>query len=277
MLVSLENRRAAHIWVLPLGKSEQAKQITSGETPDDAVAAGPAGRLLVRSRGSDVALMNEDGSQRTIVRPDLRNFNSMSSCADRYLVFNSYEQNKLRLLRTDADGANPLVLSENSNGSECSPDGQWVLYTSEHTLYRLPIQGGTPTEVATSPLGIFGTISPDGKWIAYGFNEAGPVPVPVPKIAVIPSTGGNPVQVFGRPSGTGGLRWSPDQKGVQYLLTRNGATNVWEQPLTGGAPHPVTNFTSGRIFDFSWTRDGKELLLAKGENTSDVVLISNFR
>ena len=73
------------------------------------------------------------------------------------------------------------------------------------------------------------------------------------------------------------LHWSPDQKGLQYLLTRNGATNVWEQPLAGGTPHQVTNFTSGRIFDFSWTRDGKQLLLAKGEDTSDVVLISNFR
>jgi Tol biopolymer transport system component len=261
--------------VLPLGKSEQAKQITSGETPDDGVAPGPAGRLLVRSRGSDVVLMNEDGSQRTIVRPDLRNFISMSSCADRYLVFDSHGQNKIQLVRTDADGANPVTLSENALGSECSPDGQWVLYTSEHKLYRLPIEGGTPTELAASPYGIFATISPDGKSIAYGFNEAGPVPAP--KFAVIPSTGGKPVQVFSRPSGTTKLRWSPDQKGVQYLLTRNGASNVWEQPLTGGAPHPVTNFTSGRIFDFSWTRDGKELLLAKGEDTSDVVLISNFR
>ena len=73
------------------------------------------------------------------------------------------------------------------------------------------------------------------------------------------------------------LSWSPDQKGVQYLLTRNGATNVWEQQLTAGAPRRVTNFASGRIFDFAWTRDGQELLLAKGENSSDVVLISNFR
>jgi hypothetical protein len=64
---------------------------------------------------------------------------------------------------------------------------------------------------------------------------------------------------------------------LQYLLTKNGATNVWEQPLVGGAPKQITNFTTGQIFDFSWTRDGKQLLLAKGEMTSDVVLISNFR
>jgi len=85
------------------------------------------------------------------------------------------------------------------------------------------------------------------------------------------------VNVFVRPIGGQKLHWSPDQKSVQYLLTRHGATNVWGQPLTGGPPRPVTDFTSGHIFDFAWSRDGKQLLLAKGEETSDVLLISNFR
>jgi Tol biopolymer transport system component len=118
-------------------------------------------------------------------------------------------------------------------------------------------------------------ISPDGKWIANGYQEG--EPVALPKIAVIPATGGAPLHVFTMPSGTDIFCWSPDQKGVQFLLTRNGATNVWEQPLTRGAPRQVTNFISGLIFDFSWSRDGKQLYLAKGDLSSDVVLISNFR
>jgi Tol biopolymer transport system component len=101
--------------------------------------------------------------------------------------------------------------------------------------------------------------------------------VPVLKLAVIPAAGGAPVNVFVRPIGTDKLHWSPDQKSIQYLLTRKGATNVWEQPLAGGPPRPVTDFISGHIFDFAWSRDGKQLLLAKGEQTSDVLLISNFR
>ena len=276
MLVALENRQSSHIWILPQGQTTQAKQITSGETPDNGVAPGPGGKLLVRSRGSDkLLLMNADGSQRTPLRPNLHNVFSMSNCGDRYLVFNSYEEDKLRLWRTDADGSNPVKLSEEALTSDCSPDGKWVLYSSGTKLYRLPIEGGTPTEVASSPFGIGGVISPDGQWIAYGYEEGSPVQLP--KLAVIPAGGGAPLHVFGRPSGTEGLRWSPNQKGVQYLLTKNRATNVWEQPLAGGAPRPITNFTMGSIFGFSWTRDGKQLLLAKGENTSDVVLISNFR
>jgi hypothetical protein len=60
------------------------------------------------------------------------------------------------------------------------------------------------------------------------------------------------------------------------MVTKMGATKVWEQRLAGGEPRPVTNFSSGQIFDFSWTQDGKQLMLAKGERTSDAVLISNF-
>src|SRR5215469_1087304 len=67
------------------------------------------------------------------------------------------------------------------------------------------------------------------------------------------------------------LQWSPDDNGVQYLSTSGGATNVLEFLFTGGAAHRVINFTSGTIFDFPWTRDGKTLL-AKGDVTSDVAM-----
>jgi serine/threonine protein kinase/Tol biopolymer transport system component len=275
MLVALEGNESAHIWIAPGGKAAQAKQITTGETPDDGVAPGPAGKLLVRSRGSDLQLMNADGSQRSLVRPNLRNYISMSSCGDRYLVFDSYEQNKLRLLRTDVDGGNTVILSEDVFNSECSPDGTWVLFNSAHKLYRVPIEGGTPVELFASESGTSGVVSPDGKWIACSYQEQSPVPTS--KIALLSAAGGAPVNTFVRPIGASKLRWSPDQKSIQYLLTRRGATNVWEQPLAGGPPRPVTDFTSGHIFDFAWTRDGKQLLLAKGEETSDVLLVSDFR
>src|SRR5271165_2686497 len=274
MLVALERRVNSHIWVLPQGQTAQAKEITTGETPDEGVAPGPSGKIMVRSRGSDLVLMNGDGSQRTVLNPDVRNYLNMSACGDRYLVFDSLEENKLRLLHTDADGSKSERLSEDVGNSECSPDGKWVLFDVDKRLYRVPIEGGAPKEIFNSPMGVSGGISSDGKWVAIEYQEAGPVPTT--KLAIIPADGGAPVQVFTRPSGANGIVWSPDQKSLQFRLTRKGATNIWEQPIAGGAPRQVTNFTSGRIFDFAWTRDGKQLLLAKGEVTSDVVLISNF-
>jgi eukaryotic-like serine/threonine-protein kinase len=280
MLATLDNRQISNIWIVPGGKSALATQINSGDAPDTEVAPGPGGKLLVRSRGSDLVVMNADGSHRTKLMPQARNYRSMSSCGDHYVVFDSYNGTKTELWRTEADGSNPTSLVEgNLGGPDCSPDGKWLLYEaitpSSTKLYRLPVEGGRPTEIASAPGGGGGVISSDGKLVAYSFQEGSPIPQP--KVAVIPVDGGSPLHVFVPPSGYGELRWSPDGKGLQYLLTRNGATNVWEQPLAGGEPRQVTNFTSGLIFGFSWSRDGQQLLLAKGNRTSDVVLISNFR
>jgi Tol biopolymer transport system component len=181
------------------------------------------------------------------------------------------------LLRMDLDGSNSKSLSDDALFSDCSPDGKWVVFSSnDHKMMRVPIEGGVSVELFTDRLGsVTPAISPDGKWIAFAYSEL--ADVPTPKIGLISAEGGPMVKNFGYPIGAGRVHWSPDQKGLQYLLTRSGASNIWEQPLAGGAPHPVTDFTSGHIFDYAWTRDGKQLLLARGEQSSDVVMISNFR
>lgn len=279
VLATLDYKQISNIWSLGGGNTELATQTASGNAQDTAVAPGPGGKLLVRSRGSDLILMNADGTQRTTLIPQARNQIAMSSCGDRYIVFDSYDGSKIELLRTDADGSNPTKLVDNILSSNCSPDGTWLVYggytPSGAKLYRLPVQGGKATEVASMPGGGGGTISPDGKLVAYNFQEG--TPVPQPKLAIVRAEGGSPLKVFVTPSGSREMRWSPDGRGLQYLLTRHGATNVWEQPLAGGEPRQITKFTSGLIFGFAWSRDGKQLFLAKGNQTSDVVLISNFK
>jgi Tol biopolymer transport system component len=161
----------------------------------------------------------------------------------------------------------------------CSPDGRFVFYVDGHQpqkIWRMSIEGGSPVAIApgmgdgiTGRLGV----SPNGRLLAYPFDEY----PPTWKIAVIPVGGGAPIKTFKVPGGIRGMRWSPNGAGLQYLLTQNGATNVWEQPLAGGEPTQLTRYASGVIFGFNWSRDEKELLLARGDIVSDVVLLSQFR
>ena len=276
MLAAVESRVVSHIWVLPQGDTERAKQITSGETPDTGVSPGPGGKLLVRSGNGKMQLIDSDGGQRIPIQPEFPNFISLSSCGDRYVVFDNHKESNIQLWRTDADGSNPVKLAEDVLDSDCSLDGKWVWYTSsQKDLYRIAIEGGLAKKVGHAFLGGAVAISPDGKWLAYGYEEG--EPISQFKIAIIPADGGAPKLTLSPPrSASHLLRWSPDGNGVQYLMTRAGAANVWEQRLAAREPRRITNFSSGRIFDFSWTRDGKQLLLAKGETVSDVVVISNF-
>jgi len=278
-LVALDQKQISHVWIAPGGKSEAATQITSGEALDQEVYPGPGNKLLIRSEDSDLVSINADGSQRTVLAPEVRNYWAHSACGDRYLLFDSYNGGTAQLMRSDLDGSNLTKLADKVGESDCSPDGKWLVYRanvqSVDRIYRLPIEGGTPTELAIAPGGGDSLISPDGKFIAYSYEEGSPVPEL--KIAVIPAEGGSPLHVFQSQAGAASFRWSPDGKALQYALTRSGAGNIWEQPLSGGDPHQFTHFTSGLIFDFSWSRDGKQLLLSRGDRTSDVVMISNFR
>ena len=77
-------------------------------------------------------------------------------------------------------------------------------------------------------------------------------------------------------AGLFGLAWSADSKALEYALTRDGVSNLWEQPLSGGPAKQLTHFKSDVILDFAWSLDGKQLALARGNLNSNVVLISNF-
>lgn len=73
------------------------------------------------------------------------------------------------------------------------------------------------------------------------------------------------------------MRWTADGRALTYIVTREGVSNLWNQPLAGGPPKQLTNFQSETIFSFGWSRDGKQLALVRGVANNDVVLISNFR
>jgi hypothetical protein len=53
-----------------------------------------------------------------------------------------------------------------------------------------------------------------------------------------------------------------------------GVTNIWTQLLAGGPPKQVTHFTTGHLFNFAWSPKG-DMVLARGSQSSDVVLIRN--
>ena len=96
---------------------------------------------------------------------------------------------------------------------------------------------------------------------------------------MISATGGPPVKTIdvfrASPGGDGVIQWSPAGEAIDYIDTRNGVSNIWRQGLNGGSPQQVTSFNSGLIFNFVWQPAGKDLVVARGSTTSDVVRIRN--
>jgi hypothetical protein len=89
--------------------------------------------------------------------------------------------------------------------------------------------------------------------------------------------GGQPAKVFPLPVAAHfPFLWTSDDRAISFLNYVNGVDNVWQQPVAGGPPKPVTHFTSEKIFWFDWSRDGR-LALSRGTEPTDAVLIKNFR
>jgi hypothetical protein len=53
-------------------------------------------------------------------------------------------------------------------------------------------------------------------------------------------------------------------------------SNITRQPIDGSPPAQVTQFSTGRIFNFAYSPDGQQLALSRGSLDSDVVLIKDF-
>jgi Tol biopolymer transport system component len=280
-LATIETTTAADLWVAPAGDPAHARQITNGARACNGLAWLASGVIVYADYDEDLFSVQDDGSKRTSLAPGQNANESPSTCGDgRFIVFQAYRNERMNVWRMDPDGSNPVQLTDETfaNNPECSPDGKSVLYAraNDTTAWQVPIQGGTPSQVV-EPNSVGGTprISPDSKLLAY-------LPMPAtmsghPVLTVIPFGGGSPLYRFDWPMGANRMRWAPDSKALDYLLTRGGATNIWRQALAGGPPKQITNFKSDLIFFFDWSRDGKQLALARGAISSDVVLISNFQ
>jgi Tol biopolymer transport system component len=229
--------------------------------------------------GFDLYLMDAGGGNPKRLTANAGTNGQPSTSPDgRYIIFSSDRTGAPHIWRMDVDGGNQKQLTDKTDASaDCSPDGRWVVYVStlnKETVWKVSIDGG-PLLQLTEKLSFAPAISPDGKQIAcFYFEDQNSAA----KLAILPFEGGQPVKTFPLAAQAGtNLSWNTDGSAVLYVVTSAGVSNVWGQPIDGKPPKQLTNFTSDRIFWFDLSRDGKQIALSRGSQTSDVILISNIK
>ncbi|MEK6324041.1 MAG: protein kinase [Acidobacteriota bacterium] len=284
VLATVQTERLSNIWVAPNGEASRATQITSNRSDGiTGIAWAPDGRIVYGSNVSgnpDIWVMNADGSDPKQLTVHGSSDVTPSVCPDRrYIVFVSSRTGAQSIWRMDRDGGNPRQLSDGTldDSPSCSPDGRWVVFTSsksgKQTLWKVPIDGGDAVQLLDFSSGR-SVISPDGEQVAYTYTDQQSKRL---KLAVMPFEGGAPTKTFEIPTPRQAIRWAPDGRALTYIDARSGVSNLWSQPLDGGPPKQLTNFKSDQIFSHAWSSDGKQLMLARGTVTSDVVLMSNLK
>jgi Tol biopolymer transport system component len=280
---------SAQIWTIGAdGDTGGANRLSLGN--DDGahgIAPLPDGRIAYVARTGDeydIWIAKEDGTGAKPLTADSFSQGEMSATPDgRYLVFTSDRAGGSHLFRIEMDGSNFQQLTfgdAHDAAPDCSPDGNWVAYASTSdgmtTLWKVPVEGGSPVQL-TDYESVSPAFSPDAKLISCILPADGKLKQG--SIAVVTAEGGAPVNRFGvLPYAFfyRSARWTPDGQALVFTKTENHVINLWQQPLKGGSPLRLTNFKADSIFNFTYSRDGKRIILSRGRVVVNVVLIKDF-
>jgi serine/threonine protein kinase len=248
---------------------------------------GP-GLLYSRYEGKEgsIWLADADGKNgKAIFQEEGYALDPVFSPDGKYVVFNLQRDKQSRIWRINADGTGLIPLSEEGadhgdNVPQVTPDGNYVIFQRRTAnqervrLMRVPIDGGQ-AEVfyEAEDRGIFHPrISPDGKRIAFtSFDIA--TTAKMLHVAAIENGRISRIERDIPFNLINNYQWSPDGKELTILTNRGGTQNIWRQPIEGGEAKPITDFSSGRIFNFAWAANGRDLLIARGTVNNDLIMI----
>lgn len=272
--------------------NHNAQQLTA----DSRAIEGKSG-LLVRPDGSMIYTRNE-GTESVIYSADPNGKNARPLFRDagyavdpvltpdgRYILFNLQKDKRSRIWRMNADGTGAVPLTEESAdvldlSPQLTADGTTVIFQRQTAnderfkLMRVSLNGG-PAEVFYEDRsgGIFQPrISPDGKRIAFASYDLVNF-VRKLNIATMIDNRFDKIERVIEHNLINGFKWSPDGKSLTILSNRGGVQNLWRQSLDGEAAVPITDFRSGRIFNYQWDAGGKILMISRGSVNNDLILV----
>jgi len=142
------------------------------------------------------------------------------------------------------------------NGIRWSPDGSWLLFTSQNTdsgqaqLYMVSSGGGDLRQLTSDGYNTGGEWSPDGSQILVNHHSGEGF-----DIGVIDVASGEMTMLAKEPAWEVGARYSPDGEWIVFQGNMEGNYELYVMPATGGEATRVT-MTDADEGNPQWTTAG---------------------
>jgi eukaryotic-like serine/threonine-protein kinase len=287
-IAAVQRNLTSDIWTAPASNPDAARQVTFGRTegindftimPDNHIVytANHAGNW-------DLFISDFDGGNARQLSFDNRYHSSPSACDDgRTVTFatNSAGGDRVWKIDVQTGTSSPLTDGPSETFPMCATGGQ-VFYLEQGNdssfILKLPLAGGSSARLSDRI-----SLSPpfpsmDGRHVAFATpSKDGKV-----VLAIVSADNG---AVEAQPTIPPTLdqtahsaEWAPDNRSMVLADFRSGTPNIWSIPVLGSGPErQLTHFTAGQIWAFHYTRDGKSVAMARGNNQSDVVLFTSAK
>jgi Tol biopolymer transport system component len=176
-----------------------------------------------------------------------------------------------------ADGMNVRIVADSLDlhgAPAWAPDGQSITSAAnDHgvpRLFRVPLAGGSPAlfvqEYSVDP-----AWAPDGRFVVYSGPDIGTT---FSVKAVTAEAAAHPLPALTLTRGARHLAFLPGGRGIVLLRGGIQHKNLWLIDLEAGTERQLTNLTPDfDIRDFDISPDGREVVLERVQERSDVVLL----
>jgi Tol biopolymer transport system component len=193
------------------------------------------------------------------------------------IVFSVRQHGRRLLYVMQADGTNPHVVTDSlglQGAPAWAPDGQSITTAAvdrgQPRLFRVPMNGTAPSlflsEYSVDPIW-----APDGRFVAYSGPDIGTT---FSVKAVTAEGAAYPLPALTLTRGARRLMFLPGRHEVVVLRGEIRHKNLWAIDLNTGAERQLTAFTPDfEIGDFDISPDGREIVVERLQEQSDVVLM----
>jgi serine/threonine protein kinase/dipeptidyl aminopeptidase/acylaminoacyl peptidase len=242
----------------------------------------PDGRLILPQAGNLKAVA-ANGDETTLYSDPKHIPDQAAVCGGgRYIVYRQVGGSggtSANLWRMDLNGTNQKQLTSGRNEQEpsCAKDVNWVYYVDNadnRYVKRVSVEGGSPETVVKYAVGSYG-LSLDGKEIvSFELRELDhKLMLRIDNVETHRMTYSD-IDQRALPNE---LAYTPDGKGIVYIVREKGVDNLWVQPLDGTPHRQFTHFKKDKTFRFVFSPDGSKIAVESGEVESDAVLLRDSR
>ena len=281
-------RDESSLWIQPEGRPNESRRITNEQHHNFNWVrwSGDSKLIFGSSENSsrDVWIMDPDRpDERQITSNAKNNIMPVTSPDGRFFFFCSNRAGKgaFNIYRADGDGQNVTQLTFGTGEIQpaISPAGDWLYYTSgspdgdrlTKSVWKVSTSGGRPFQVGKQP-SVGPAVSPDGNFIAFWTKQSDSQPW---QVGIYRTSDGEQVRSLDIPQ-SNSIKWTRDGKGISFIKSVDGASNIWTQPIAEGQPFQETKYNSDGIGNFDWSKDGR-LVCSRMGKMREAILITNFK